>query len=135
MLATGGLLTSVYTSPTKTLCAQMTSPDYAAWDALLKAHVKPSEMRGIGVNVVDYDGEFQLRWFGTAYPQSGVAVLLTRTYVVLSASHNRQQSFQSVGCPSEGGPSLCDARARTIGGSRKCLRSRFLELLPRYSTS
>lgn len=58
VLATGGLLTSVSSSP-KPLCAQMTTPDYSAWEAMLKAHVKPSEIRGIGVNVVDYDGEFQ----------------------------------------------------------------------------
>eukprot|EP00752_Nemacystus_decipiens_P011157 g9913.t1 len=34
----------------------MTTPDYGAWEALLKAHVKPSEIRGIGVNAVDYEG-------------------------------------------------------------------------------
>lgn len=65
VLATGGLL-SIGTP--KTLCA-MTSPDYNAWEALVKAHVKPSEIRGIGVNAVDYEGELQLRWFGTAYQQ------------------------------------------------------------------
>ncbi|CAN0309448.1 unnamed protein product, partial [Hapterophycus canaliculatus] len=30
------------------------SPDYAAWDSIVKAHVKPSEIRGIAVNAVDY---------------------------------------------------------------------------------
>lgn len=58
VLAAGGLLTSVTSSPKTSICAQMTtSPDYGAWEALVKAHVKPSEIRGIGVNVVDYDCE------------------------------------------------------------------------------
>lgn len=33
------------------------SPDYGIWEALLKAHVKPTLIRGIPVNSVDYAGE------------------------------------------------------------------------------
>lgn len=56
VLATGGLLTLGTPAP-KTLCSQMTTPDYDAWDALVRAHVRPSQLRGIGVNVVDYQGK------------------------------------------------------------------------------
>lgn len=56
VVATGSLLSFGASSP-KPLCAEMTTPDYAAWDALVKAHVKPSEIRGIGLNAVDYEGE------------------------------------------------------------------------------
>jgi len=57
-LATGGLLTfGASHNPKPALCSEMTSPDYAAWEALLKAHVRPSSIRGIEVNAVDYQGD------------------------------------------------------------------------------
>ena len=89
VLAAGGLLTSVTSSPKETLCAQMTTPDYGAWEALLKAHVKPSEMRGIGVNVVDYDGEI-----------SNSAVFWSCVWSVVAARRGALQQFYDVleGC-------------------------------------
>lgn len=63
VLTTAGLLSSVAnTSSHPALCAEMAntgnvkSPDFAAWDSVVKAHVKPSEIRGIAVNAVDYAG-------------------------------------------------------------------------------
>lgn len=37
--------------------AAVTRPDYDAWSKVLHAHIKPSTLRGIPVNAVDYDGE------------------------------------------------------------------------------
>lgn len=36
------------------------SPDFSVWDALLKAHVKPTTMRGIPVHAVDYEGTMMM---------------------------------------------------------------------------
>lgn len=37
--------------------AAVTGPDYDAWGKVLQAHIKPTTLRGIAVNAVDYDGE------------------------------------------------------------------------------
>lgn len=37
--------------------AESKEPDYNLWEAILQEHVKPSEIRGIPVHSVDYDGE------------------------------------------------------------------------------
>lgn len=37
--------------------AESKEPDYNVWEAILRKHVKPSEIRGIPVHSVDYDGE------------------------------------------------------------------------------
>lgn len=61
VLATAGLLSAGTPSVEPGLCGEMTSsnkisPDYGVWESLIKAHVKPSEIRGIRVNSVDYEG-------------------------------------------------------------------------------
>lgn len=58
VLAAAGALSVTTTSSPKHPCAEMASaaPDYAAWDSVVKAHVKTSEIRGIPLNVVDYQG-------------------------------------------------------------------------------
>lgn len=42
-------------------------PDYSVWDRVLKAHVKPTVIRGIPLNAVDYDGEGALTWVLVQY--------------------------------------------------------------------
>lgn len=68
VLTTAGVLSVAKPSSHPALCAEMAagnvkqqSPDFAAWDSIVKAHVKPSEIRGIAVNAVDYQG--LLLWF------------------------------------------------------------------------
>ncbi|CAM9799604.1 unnamed protein product [Ectocarpus sp. 4 AP-2014] len=59
VLAATGALSVTNTSSPKHPCAEMagsSAPDYAAWDSIVKAHVKTSEIRGIPLNVVDYQG-------------------------------------------------------------------------------
>lgn len=60
-----GHLSLIATTGLSTVCNQKQavtvdmsqSPDYGIWEALLKAHVKPTLIRGIPVNSVDYAGE------------------------------------------------------------------------------
>lgn len=77
VLTTAGVLSVAKTSSNNpALCAEMAagnvkSPDFAAWDSIVKAHVKPSEIRGIAVNAVDYQG---LLWISELHVCCGVNV-------------------------------------------------------------
>lgn len=70
LLLTAGGLSVSYTSPPPTRAAAITAematscPDYEAWDAAVKAHVRPSEIRGITLNAVDYQGILLLSLLG-----------------------------------------------------------------------
>ena len=66
MLLTAGGLSFLYTStpPTRAaapatttgMATSASSPDFEAWDAAVKSHVSSSEIRGIRLNSVDYQG-------------------------------------------------------------------------------
>lgn len=57
LLAAGGLSAAYTSLPARPVVAEMAkSPDYGVWEAVLKAHVKPTTIRGIPVNAVDYEG-------------------------------------------------------------------------------
>lgn len=92
LLLTAGGLSVFYTSPPPTRAAAITgemaisSPDYEAWDAAVRAHVRPTEIRGIGLNSVDYQGKCCCCCRGRGVVQVGPACEHARQVCMAGAS-------------------------------------------------